>query len=297
MSRRTEIQVGLTVLVALVVLLWGVTWLKDLSLQRRVTVWHVRFPQTGGLGASDEVLVNGIRKGAVSDLHLDGDAVIVDLALDSDVRLTSASRVAIRNVGLMGEKVIAVDLRTSGVRLAPRDTVSGIYELGMGEVMADVGTSMAAVDRVVGALDGLANRLDRNGNVDQTTDNLRKASEQLAAAVVENRKLVHETLENADAVSKTARAMTTDRQAQYVRMVDAMDRTTHNVEALSMRLDSLRATMQSIADKADHGDGSVAQLLNDRALYDHVRDSAKALQDLLEDVKKHPRKYLNLSIF
>src|SRR5580765_7997066 len=127
-SRRTEIQVGLTVLVALAVLLWGVTWLRDMSLQRKVHVWHVRFPQTGGLSASDEVQVNGMRKGDVAGVKLQGDHVIVDLALDTDVRLTTDSRVAIRNVGMMGEKVIAVDLRSSGVEYATRDTIQGIYE-------------------------------------------------------------------------------------------------------------------------------------------------------------------------
>ena len=53
LSRRTEIQVGITVLVALGILLWGVTWLKEFSINRRIKVWHVMFAQTGGLGASD----------------------------------------------------------------------------------------------------------------------------------------------------------------------------------------------------------------------------------------------------
>ena len=38
MSRRTEVQVGVTVLVALAVLLWGVTYLKELSLANRLQV-------------------------------------------------------------------------------------------------------------------------------------------------------------------------------------------------------------------------------------------------------------------
>ena len=51
MSRKLEVQVGLTVLVAVAILLWGVTWLKELTINRKVHVWHVRFSQTGGLSA------------------------------------------------------------------------------------------------------------------------------------------------------------------------------------------------------------------------------------------------------
>ena len=75
MSRRTEIQVGITVLVALGVTLWGVTWLKELSLARKVRVWTVTFPQTGGLSSSDEVQVNGLRKGNVEKVTLASDGV------------------------------------------------------------------------------------------------------------------------------------------------------------------------------------------------------------------------------
>ena len=145
MSRRTEVQVGITVVVALVALLWGVTWLKDLSLQRQVRVWHVRFPQTGGLGPSDEVQVNGMRKGAVSKVELVGDHVVVDLALDKDIRVTHQSVVAIRNVGLMGEKVIFVELHPTGRAYTARDTIPGIFELGMGEVMAQAGGELRMI--------------------------------------------------------------------------------------------------------------------------------------------------------
>src|SRR5439155_3698846 len=127
-SRRTEIQVGATVLVALGITLWGVTWLKELSIDRKERLWQVTFPQTGGLSTSDEVQVNGLRKGSVAGVKLVGDHVLVQLALASDITLTTESRVAIRNIGLMGEKVIAVDLSTHGVPYGARDTISGIYE-------------------------------------------------------------------------------------------------------------------------------------------------------------------------
>jgi phospholipid/cholesterol/gamma-HCH transport system substrate-binding protein len=296
-SRRTEIEVGLTVLVALAVVLWGVTWLKDMSLQNRVTVWHVRFPQTGGLGASDEVQVNGIRKGAVDRIELQGDHVLVHLGLATDVKLSMNSHVAIRNVGLMGEKVIAVDLGAPGPPRAPRDTIEGVYELGIPEVVANMGGTFTAVDRLASELEQLASDMRRSGDLHASLANLREASAQLRDAARENRKQLRETLANAAAVSRTARELTVDRAEQYRRTLDAAERTTHNLEVLSARLDTLRATAQRVGDRLDHGNGSAARLINDPQLYDETRATLKSMRDLLEDLKAHPKKYINVHIF
>src|SRR6185295_13814332 len=183
-------------LAALVILVLGVTWLKEFSLANRVKVWHVRFPQAGGLGKSDEVQVNGIRKGSVSEMKLAGDQVTVDLALASDVTLTTDSRVAIRNVGLMGEKIIAVDLHVSGRELSPRDTIIGVYELGMPETITNI-TGLA------GELRDLTQTLDKDGNLRTTLANFRATSEELRKAVTENRTQLKSTLENFSAAAKT----------------------------------------------------------------------------------------------
>lgn len=297
MSRRTEVQVGITVLVALVTLLWGVTYLKDLTLQRKVTVWKVKFPQTGGLGASDEVQVNGIRKGLVSKIELAGDGVYVDLGLDSDVLLTRDCKVSIRNVGLMGEKVIFVEMHPTGVAYTSRDTIQGIFELGMGEVMGQMGGTTESLDRVVRQLERISTRLEESGDVEATITNFRATSEELRDAMKENRALVHSTMENANAVSQTARELTEGRQAQIERTLDTMERSVANIERLTARLDSLRAETQALVGKVDHGDGSLSKLINDRQLYDDVRASVNSLNLLIEDIKKHPRKYINLSIF
>lgn len=297
MSRRVEIQVGLTVLVALVVVLWGVTWLKQMSLQNKVTVWHVRFPQTGGLGRSDEVRVNGIRKGEVAAIVLEGDHVVVDLALASDVRLTTDSRVAIRNIGLMGEKVIAVDLATTGARVAPRDTVQGLYELGVPEVVASMGGVFASVERAAVELDRVVTTLQRDGKLEQAVTNLHEATAELRDAVRENRKPLRDAVSDAAVAARTARTLTTERGPQVQRLLDSAERTAAHLEQLSSRLDTLRVRTQSVADKLDHGDGTAAKLVNDRAVYDETRAALKELRELIADIKAHPKKYIHVSVF
>ncbi len=297
MSRRTEMQVGATVLVALAITLWGITWLKEFTLARRVRVWHVTFPQTGGLASSDEVQVNGLRKGSVNKVALVDDHVVVDLALASEIRLTTDSRVSIRNIGLMGEKVIAVDLRSSGRAYTERDTIVGIYELGVAEVLASLGTTVDAIARLADQLGAITRVMEKSGSLDKTLANLHDTSEQLKAAVTENRATLRETVHNLNAASRTAKALTTDREAQLRRTLDSFERSAQGMERLTIRLDSLRAALHNVTDKVDRGDGSLGRLVNDPRLYDDAKETVAQLRALIEDIKKNPKKYINLKVF
>ena len=297
MSRRTEIQVGATVVVALAVTLWGVTWLKELSLARKVKVWTVTFPQTGGLASSDEVQVNGLRKGSVDKVSLVDDRVVVHLALASDITLTTDSRVNIRNVGMMGEKVIAVDYKTSGTPYTTQDTIPGIYERGIPEVMAEMGSTVDAITQLATQLQGIAEALERSGTVDKTLANFQNTSEQLKMAVSENRMLLKETMQNLNAASRTAKSLTTDREAQLRRTLDSFERSAEGMEKLTVKLDSLRGTLQRVSDKIDDGEGALGKLVNDPRLYDDARDTVAEFRALVADIKKNPKKYINLSVF
>lgn len=297
MSRKTEIQVGFTVLAAIVILILGITWLKDLSLQRKVRVWHVSFPQTGGLGPSDEVQVNGIKKGAVRSMHLAGNHVIVELAIDSDVPLTHDSRVTIRNVGLMGEKVIGVDLQTTGAAWTERDTIPGGYEKGIPEVMGDVALTISSVSELTSQLTQLAATADKKGDLTATLRNVRQASEDLRAMVAENRRSLNSTIENFSAASKTTRSLTTDRAEQLGKSLDHFASASEKLDQLSGRLDSLQVTLHSLTGKLDRGDGTLGKLVNDQKLYTDVAATVDSLRVLIADIKKNPKRYLRVSVF
>lgn len=297
MSRRTEIQVGATVLVALGITLWGVTWLKDLSLNKRVRLWHVTFPQTGGLASSDEVQVNGLRKGSVARVDLVGDHVLVELALATDITLTRDSRVSIRNIGMMGEKVIAVDLSASGVPYGERDTIPGLYEKGIPEVMAGMGSTVDAVTALAEQLKHIADAMEKSGSLDRTLANFSVTSEELKLAVSENRALLRETVANLHAASRTAKALTTDREGQLRHTLDSFERSAAGLDRLTTRLDSLRTVLQTVANKVERGDGTLGKLVNDPKLYDDARESVTQLKLLIGDIKANPKKYLNLKVF
>ena len=165
MSRSTEIKVGATVIVALLILIIGVTWLKQISLARKVTVWHVSFTQAGGAGEGVAVQVNGIRKGTVKKAELFGRGVIMDLELDSSVKLTDHSRIAIRDLGVMGDKIVVVDFVPDGRRYAKTDTIVGVYEPGLPEMMARLGEIVNTVSAITTQIQALTEGPDRKSVV------------------------------------------------------------------------------------------------------------------------------------
>jgi phospholipid/cholesterol/gamma-HCH transport system substrate-binding protein len=290
LSRRTEIEVGLTVLAAVGILLWGVTWLKEFQIQRSVRVWRVWFPQTGGLSGSDEVQVNGLKRGSVRAVHLTGDGVVVELALASEVTLTRDSRVTIRNIGLMGEKVIAVDLRSTGGAWTERDTVPGGYDKGIPEVMGDVAQTIGAVTELTEKLAALVDATDKNGDLSGTLRRVRETSEELHRTAVDSRQSLRVSLDNFAATSKTTKALTTDREAQLGQAIDNFASTAEKLDRLTGRLDSLTA-------KVDRGDGTLGKLVNDRKLYTDVTATMDSLRALIADVKKNPKRYFKVSVF
>jgi phospholipid/cholesterol/gamma-HCH transport system substrate-binding protein len=297
MSRKTEIQVGATVLAALAVLVWGVTWLKEISIQRKVRVWYVSFPQSGGLGPADEVQVNGIRMGEVRSMRLVGDHVVVSLALSQEITLTRLCRVSIRNVGLMGERVIAVDLKQGGEPYAPRDTIQGVYEQGLSEVSASLGEAMGAVSLLSDEVRGVAEVLSKSGDLTATLKNFRQTSEDLKLAVRENRAMLKTTIENFSAASQATKRLTADREAELKGALSDFASAAEKMDSLAGRLDSLRATLQSVTGKLDSGKGTLGKLVNDDKLYQDVSAATHNIKALIEDIKANPKKYFKFEIF
>lgn len=297
MNRSMEIRVGVTVIVALAILIASIGWLSTFAKSHLMREWHVSFPQAGGLGEGDEVMVNGIRKGSVKSMKLVGDYVVVDLALANELTLTHDCRIAIRNVGLMGEKVIAVDLRTTGGAYSTRDTIPGDFESGMSEVMAEAGRMVQSVRRIVTQLDSVSTALGSRGGLAGTLHDFRETSVQLRSAVEENRAALKSTIENFATSSQTVKGLTAERETQLRETIDHFASAARNLDALSTRLDSLRIAAQSVAAKLDRGEGSLGRLVNDDRLYTDLNTSVKQLRTLIDDMKKNPRKYFKFSVF
>ena len=115
-ERRREIAAGLFLFFGLLILLFGVSWLKDYWSLRKTYEVKVRLKDVGGLRMSDPVDVAGVVKGKVTDVEIGKNDIMLTLNIEEDIDIPIDSRITMRTRSLFtGEKYIKVDLGESDI--------------------------------------------------------------------------------------------------------------------------------------------------------------------------------------
>ncbi len=296
-GQNTEIKVGVAVILALVIVVWGVTWLSDMRLAQRRHSYLVRFSDVGGLSEGDPVRVNGVRRGKVQLIDLTRHGVIVGLSVDRSVRLTHASSVAVRNTGLMGEKFIAIDLGEGGPPYTTRDTIPGHYESGVPEVISQMGDALRSLNRVSDEIDRILALAEERGTVRTTLRNVEDASRSVLTTVEDNRDDLRQVSENLREMSYDLRMMVAEKGPVVDDTVDRLAQTSARVDSLVTRLHEVAGQFSDVAGRMQADSTTVGRMLSDKALYEDMRRAVRDMNLLVRDMRANPRRYLRISLF
>ncbi len=294
MKKRDEALVGLLIIVSLVVGLGGTVWVARGGLSRNYPM-YARFPWGVAIKQGQQVLLAGVAIGFVDNVTLDPNGtVVIDLKIQQQYKIPKGSTATVEANGIFGDQLIALRPVLNVREYLPAgDTIpTGKSSPGTAELLSK-GDSIAAD---VKAITGRA----RMTFVDSG------AIEDVRKTIAALSKLVGQ-LGNVATVQSAQLTKTQESLRHAIASIDStkVDSTLTNARSASASLaklsDELRATntkLQGVIDKATNGDGSIAMLLNDKGkLYMHVDSILTHADSLIADIKKNPRKYINLTIF
>ena len=276
-ERKTEVAVGLIVTAALLILVLGIIWGRDVDILSRRTFLIIHFNNVYGLEKSDPVLVRGMKQGEVDRIILKSEYVEVHLWIKQHVLLYSDMRVTIENRELVGGKQISIDQGRSGL-------AADIDKVYIGEVDGDLGLLLIKVGEVLADVDDVLGRL----KVVLVPDHFENILQNVEEATIRVRELIAENRQGLRATMQRFEEMTQRFQE---------DSTITHVGNVVTQLDSAVYLIKKIAVQMEQGDGTFGSLLRDRVLYDQLLKTSCNLDSLITDIKTNPKHYIHFSLF
>lgn len=295
-SNNIELRVGILVIIALIIFVGTIIWIQGYRFGKENYKVSVQFKEVGALSEGDPVIVSGIRMGKVKDLWLIPNGVMVELLISNDVVLLKGTKITVKNIGLMGERYISISPGDSDSLLDLTKPIQGGYDTGIPEVMGMMGEMISELRNLVYTLKSSVASKENLQKLSQTISDFQRLSASMADYVESNRKNLDKTAQNFVESSKAIKELITRNESTIDSVVNRTDQVTHQLKSITNDLEYLAAAARDFADKLQEGDGTLQMLVEDRRLYDDLRKTADNLDDLIQDIRENPKKYIQLKL-
>lgn len=301
MKYTKEVKTGILAIIAIVILIFGYSFLKGKNLLDSSRTFYAIYADVEGLSPSSAVTINGLKVGQVTKIGFldERGLLVVTFNIDSDFRFSENSLAQIYGGGIIGGKSLAIVPEYEQGNMAQSgDTLPGDIEEGIMELVNERLTPLQVkVERTIVSTDSLLTAVNDVINP-QTRSNLRSTFEDLAEAV--------------NSIKNTAESLNgiiTGNSAKFDSTLSNLENTTENfskfsdslaqvdVTAMSRDIETAIANFEQLSQKLNSGEGTLGKLLTDETVYQNLESATRQMEQLLQDIKLNPKRYVHFSVF
>lgn len=302
MKLSRELKTGILVFLGIILFIFGFNYLKGENLLNSSRTFYTTYDNVEGLIPSTPVTINGLSVGKVINVGFKGDGsgtVMIELLIESEFEFSKNSVAELYETGLIGGKAIAIIPAFDGaVKAESQDVLKGTIKPGLTALVNQrltplqekIELMMVDADSV---LTGINDVFDNNtraslrssiSGLNQVVNSFKSTTNSLNTLLANNEAKLSSTLSNFDTISSNL-SKTSGQLANV------------NLEKTVKELETTIQNFNSISSKIKNGDGSIGKLLNDDGLYTNLEGASLQLEQLLEDMKLNPKRYVHFSLF
>ncbi|MEH2861817.1 MlaD family protein [Segatella copri] len=294
MKLTKEIKIALVAIVGILIMYFGINFLKGMNLFSTNNTYFITFDDIQGLGASTPIYADGYKVGIVDGLEYDykeNGPIKVKVDIIKDLRIPQGSKAEIVK-DLMGNLQVNLLLANNPCeRVEPGGIIPGAVNGGMMDKAANL---IPVVEKMLPKLDSILTSVNALladpalaaslHNVETITSNLTVSTRELNTLMAGLNKQVPGMIGKANGV------------------LDNTNRLTANLASLDVQgtLNKVNQTLESahqFTEKLNSNQGSLGLLMNDTKLYDNLTSTMGHADSLVIDLKAHPKRYVHFSVF
>lgn len=295
MKFSKEIRIALVAILGIVIMYFGMNFLKGISLLSDDEVYYITFKDVNGLSASSPIFANGYQVGVVRGIDYDfanNSEIVVTFTVDDDLRIPKGSTAEIIS-DMMGKVkmnlLIAEDISQGIVN--PGDTIVGSTDAG---IVGKVAGIVPEVEKMLPKLDSIlisVNALLSDPNITKSMSNVQQITKDLTTSTRELNTLMANLNKNVPGLMDRANGVldNTTRLTDNLASVD--------IDATMSKVNQTLTNVQTLTEKLNNKQGTLGLLMNDPSLYNKLTKTVQSADTLLNNLRAHPKRYVHFSIF
>ena len=289
-----EVKIALVAICGLVILFFGMNFLKGLNLFSSSNKYLISFKDISGLAASSPIYADGYKVGVVKSIIYDYNntgGTVVEADIDNRLRIPKGSSAEIVSDMLGNVKVNLLLATNPRERVNPGETIQGGINDGalgkMKDIIPTVMQILPKVDSIVTSVNillanpAIAQSLQ---NVEAVTGNLTVTTRRLNNLLATLEGSVPGMMTRTDSILHNANTL-----AKNLNQID--------VAGTVARVDETLANVEKFTEQLNNNQGTLGLLMRDPALYNNLNSTMRSADSLLIDLKAHPKRYVHFSLF
>jgi phospholipid/cholesterol/gamma-HCH transport system substrate-binding protein len=309
MSMPKEVRIGILVGLSILIFFVGFYFLKGSDIFSRENEYTCFYTSVEGLQPSAMVQIRGLNVGHVSKTELvDGNGVRVVISVNKGIDIPKGTIAWLASADLLGTKMIRLDLGKGPELVANKDSLPTEQEGGILDnvskeitpLIKDVRVMVGALDSVLVGVNTMVGAQNQQAlsssmaSLSTTTKNFADISQVLRDKSDE----INGIINNVNSVT----ANLSKNNSNIQQILDNVHNTTNELSKAPIQqtftdLQTTVSQLQGVIDKINSNKGSLGMMVNDKDLYNNLNTSLQSLNVLMTDLKAHPSRYINVTIF
>ncbi len=297
-----EFKTGFFAVAIIALSIWGFNFLKGRNLfDGGIRTFKSEYKDVQGLTVASPVTINGLIVGKVLDIQFSNNKkgnLVVEFSVENDFEFSKNSIAEIYSTSLMGGKSIAIVTSFDGETAKSGDFLAGKVENDIfSSVSEKFNPLQAKISSLVNNVDSVMVNINKVLDA-KTRDNLKKSIHNLSGAINQ----VNRTAYSLNGLIKD----NTSTLNQSLKNIEEMTRNFAKVSKdlakkdLSNTVAKLEKTItdvNSLIANIKRGKGTLGKLMTNEKVYTNLTNATKELEELLRDIKLHPKRYVHFSVF
>ncbi len=308
-----EVKLAATAIIALVILIWGINFLKAKSLFDRNSVFYGVYDRVDGLKVSSGVVYRGYNVGQVTAISFAGehfDKVLVQFSVGKKLEIPKNSIAVIQNADLMGSKVIDLKPGDAMQYAQSGDTLKTLLELGVMEQLNEqlqplkqkANNIMSSLDTILVSINEM---FDNNGSfkggfnsLGRTLENIEGASGELNRLLARESSRISDILANINSITGNLERSNIKISRSLNNVTDISDSLRSvNINKTIRSLNNILGQIGMVLSEINAGKGTIGKAVNDDELYYNLVLAGDNLNKLLVELNTNPKRFVHFSLF